>query len=143
MHQQPCVVVSLASTSLTWSDLPAPRLCPLQLLLLDCIRFSCYSPIASASAHCSPTASSSAASTKYKKYKGRTSLLPRTSHFCYRQTDTHLNLDLSRGNHTPVSRSYSHFMDTWTHSVRIHQLVFKPRSKAAYVTNVDSSSWLT
>ena len=141
MHQQPCVVVSLASTSLTWSVLTAPRLCLLQMLLLDCIRFSC-SLIASASAHCSPTASSSAASTKYKKYKGRTSLLPRTSHFCYRQTDTHLNLDLSRGNHTPVSRSYSHFMDTWTHSVCIHELMLKPRSKVAYVTNVDSSLWL-
>ena len=48
-----CAVVSLASASLAWSDRTAPRLRPLQLLLPNCIRFSCCSPTAPASACCS------------------------------------------------------------------------------------------
>jgi len=47
IHQQACVVVSLVSTSLAWSDQTAPLLCPLQLLLLNCILFSCCSSSAS------------------------------------------------------------------------------------------------
>jgi len=37
----PCALVSLASTSLAWSDRPVPQLRPLQLLLPDCVLFSC------------------------------------------------------------------------------------------------------
>jgi len=35
--QSPCTVVSLASTSLTWSNQTVAWLCPIQLLLPDCI----------------------------------------------------------------------------------------------------------
>ena len=49
-QKQPCAVVSLANTTLTWLDQTAPRLRLLQLLLPNCIRFSCCSPIASSSA---------------------------------------------------------------------------------------------
>ena len=54
-NQQPCAVVSLASTrlKLAWSDQPAPRLCLLQLLLPNCIHFGCCSLITSASTCCS------------------------------------------------------------------------------------------
>jgi len=45
----PHVVVSLASTSFAWSDQYAPKLRPLNLLLPDCILFSCCSSIASTS----------------------------------------------------------------------------------------------
>jgi len=44
-------VGSLASTSLAWSDWTVPRLHALQLLLPDCICFSCCSPIVSVSAY--------------------------------------------------------------------------------------------
>ena len=54
----PCMVVSLASTSLTWSDRTAPKLHLLQLLFPDCIRFV---PRMCSFSCCSPTASSSAA----------------------------------------------------------------------------------
>ena len=54
-NQQPCAVVSLASTrlKLVWSDQTAPQLCLLQLLLPNCIHFGCCSPITSASTCCS------------------------------------------------------------------------------------------
>ena len=50
-HQQPCAVVSLASTSLVWSDRTAPASAPaaapqlllLQLLFPDSVHFSCCS----------------------------------------------------------------------------------------------------
>ena len=95
-HQQPCAVVSLASTSLVWSDRSAPQLCLLQLLLPNCIRFSlllpncvrfsCYSrlrplwllfPDCVLFSCCSSSASACyhTHSTKYIKYEGRTSLL--------------------------------------------------------------------
>ena len=45
-----CGIVSLASTNLVCSDRTVPQLCPLQLLLPDCIHFSHCSPIGSASA---------------------------------------------------------------------------------------------
>ena len=51
IHQQACLVVSLASTSLAWSDQTAPLLCPLKLLLLNCILFSCCSSSASTCQH--------------------------------------------------------------------------------------------
>ena len=63
-YQQPCVGVSLASTSLVWSDRTAPQLHPLQLLLADYIHFSCCSLIASSSACYSSIASSSAAASR-------------------------------------------------------------------------------
>ena len=43
MHQQPCAVVSLVSTSLMWSDGTASQLRPLQLAAPRCIFFSCCS----------------------------------------------------------------------------------------------------
>ena len=40
---------------------------------------------------------------------------------------------VTSGNHTLGSRFYSDFLDTWADSVCIHQLIFKPHSKAACI----------
>jgi len=85
-HQQPCVVVSLASTNLAWSDKTALQLRPLHLLLPDCICFSYCSPIESVSVAAPQLHPlqlllleyihllSRTCSTKYNNYEGRTSL---------------------------------------------------------------------
>jgi len=41
---------------------------------------------------------------------------------------------ITSGNHTPGSWSYSDLVDDWEDSVRIHQFILKPRSKAARVS---------
>ena len=119
MHQPPCAIVSLASTSLVWSNrtvpwlclfqlllptasasaaaprlhplqLAAPQLCPLQLPLSDCVLFSCCSP--STSTYHAHTVQS-IVSTKVAHHY--CSAAPWTSHFCYtqRDTQTHINLN--------------------------------------------------
>ena len=112
-HQQPCAVVSLASTSLMWSDRTAPpivsaapRLHPLQLLFPNCVHFRLLLHDCVHLCCCSPTTSSSAAAPQThhsafyhthtgQKYKYETtwhycSPAPQTSHFHYTQTGWHL-----------------------------------------------------
>ena len=60
-----CVRFSCCST-IASTSVAAPRLCPLQLLLPDCVCFNCCSPFASTSSCCTPIASASAAARRLR-----------------------------------------------------------------------------
>ena len=101
-QKQPCVVVSLASTSLAWSDWTAPRLHPLQLLLPNYIRFSLLLPDCARFSLLLPDCArfsllllecfSLLSHIRSSKYNTKVachycSPAPQTSHFCYTRTD--------------------------------------------------------
>jgi len=63
---------------------------------------------------------------------------PTASNTVYITTENYANLALLfvwvlSGNQISGGRSYSDLLDTWADSVSIHQLILKPRSKAACI----------